>query len=85
MDTATEMGWATLTNGELIGAAERNGYDLIITTDQNLKYQQNIPQRKLGIIVLKTTSWPRIRNATSQVVSKILSLPPSGYVEIEFD
>lgn len=85
VDTASEMGWVTLTNGELIAAAEQRGFDAIITTDQNLKYQQNLTQRKLSIIVLKTTSWPRIRNSISEIISGVNSLPSSGYLEIEFD
>jgi len=79
------MGWATLTNGELIAAAEGAGFDAMITTDQNLKYQQNLTRKNLGIIVLKTTSWPRIRTSISQIISGVNSLPSSGYLEIEFD
>lgn len=85
VDTASEMGWATLTNGELIAAAEEAGFDAMITTDQNLKYQQNLTRKNLGIIVLKTTSWPRIRTSISQIISGVNSLPSSGYLEIEFD
>ena len=85
VDTASEMGWPALTNGELIAAAEQAGFHVMITTDQNLKYQQNLSQRKLGIIVLKTTSWPRIRNSISQITTGVNSLPSSGFLEIEFD
>jgi len=85
VDTAAELGWSTLTNGNLISAAEREGFDVIITTDQNLKYQQNLADRKIGVVVLKTTSWPRIRNSASSVLAAVQSLQPSGYIEIEFD
>jgi len=85
VDTASEMGWSSLTNGELISAAEKNGFDAMITTDQSLKYQQNLSQRKLGIIVLKTTSWPRIRSGISRITKGVNSIPSSGYLEIEFD
>lgn len=85
VDTAAELGWSTLTNGNLISAAEREGFDVIITTDQSLKYQQNLADRKIGVVVLKTTSWPRIRNSASRVLAAVQSIPSSGYLEIEFD
>jgi predicted nuclease of predicted toxin-antitoxin system len=62
IDTAFENGWEKLTNGDLIQQAENADYSCMITTDQNLKYQQNLSQRGIAILVLKTTSWPRIRN-----------------------
>lgn len=62
VDTAAEKDWSRLTNGTLIESAERDGYDTLITTDQNFRYQQNLKHRKIAVVVLKTTSWPRIRN-----------------------
>jgi hypothetical protein len=61
VETAAELGWSELGNGELIAAAEEAGFDLMITTDQNLRYQQNLAERRIGIVVLMTTSWPRIQ------------------------
>jgi hypothetical protein len=55
--TAFEMGWSSLSNGELLKRAE-DLFDLIITTDQQLRYQQNLSERKLGVLVLLSTSWP---------------------------
>jgi len=59
--TAFEQGWSDLENGGLIQVAETNGFDALVTTDQNLKYQQNLRGRKLAILVLPTTSWPKIQ------------------------
>ena len=56
VDTAFERGWSGLKNGELLDAAERDGYGLLITTDQNLKHQQHLAGRQLAIIVLLSTS-----------------------------
>ena len=84
VDTAAEMGWSTLTNGELIAAAEQHGFDVMITTDQNLKYQQNLVRRNLAIVVLMTTSWPRIRGSVSKITEGLQSLKPAGYLELEF-
>jgi len=61
VDTAYERGWAGLGNSELLQAVEEADYDLLVTTDQNLKYQQNLRGRKLAVLVLLSTSWPRMR------------------------
>ena len=56
MATAYELGWSTVTNGELIQLVEQEGYELLITTDTNLRYQQNLRNRSITILVLTTTS-----------------------------
>jgi hypothetical protein len=61
VSTAYECGWSTLKNGELLAAAETQGFDVLVTTDKNLRYQQNLASRSIAILVLGTTSWPRIR------------------------
>jgi predicted nuclease of predicted toxin-antitoxin system len=61
VDTAYELGWSDFTNGDLLAIAEQNGYELLITTDQNLRYQQNLARRQIAVVVLLSTSWPRIR------------------------
>jgi hypothetical protein len=57
VQTVFELGWSNLANGALLTAAEKP-FDLLITTDQQLRYQQNLGGRTLGILVLMTTSWP---------------------------
>jgi hypothetical protein len=61
--TAYERGWSTLKNGELLAIAEEQEFDVLITTDTNLRYQQNLVSRRIAIVVLGTTSWPRIKSA----------------------
>ncbi len=61
VSTAYELGWLTLKNGELLKEAEEAGFEVFVTTDLNLKYQQNFNSRSIAIIALNTTSWPRIR------------------------
>ena len=82
VDTAAEMGWSELGNGELLAMAEEAGFDILITTDQNLHYQQNLAQRRIGIIVLMSTSWPRIQQKVPDVVAAVNDLPQGGYVEV---
>lgn len=64
--TAHEKGWSTLSNGELLAKAEAE-FDLLITTDRNLRHQQNLAARKLAVVVLPTTSWPRLRAVAPQI------------------
>lgn len=65
VSTAHELGWGNLKNGELLQQAEEDGFEVLVTTDQNLRYQQNLTGRKIAVVVLTTTSWPRIQKAIS--------------------
>lgn len=58
IDTAAEKGWAELSNGDLLDVAEREDYELLITCDQSLRYQQNLRRRPMAIIVLRSTGGP---------------------------
>ena len=59
VETAFERGWSTLVNGELLSAAEAAGFDVLVTTDMNLRYQQDLASRRIAIVLLTSTSWPR--------------------------
>jgi predicted nuclease of predicted toxin-antitoxin system len=83
--TAHELGWSTLENGALIAAAESAGYQVLITTDRNLKYQQNLSARSLAIVVLMSTSWPRIRRSLPRVVAAVDASASGTYVEVAID
>ena len=80
--TAYEQGWSNLSNGDLLAAAEKAGYDLLITTVQNLRYQQNLSERQLAIVVLLSTSWPRIRLHVEEVRIIVDTITVGGYTEI---
>lgn len=80
--TAYEAGWSTLRNGQLLDAAERDGFDLLITTDQNLRYQQNLNRRHLAILVLGTTSWPRIQQHIDTIREHIAQVTAGSYQEV---
>ena len=82
--SAFEKGWSELENGELLAAAEAEGFDALITTDQNLRYQQNLSGRKIAVIVLLTTNWPRIEKNISLVVDAIANISDGNYLEISF-
>jgi hypothetical protein len=82
VETANERGWSELQNGDLIAAAEAAGFEVFITTDRNLKHQQNLASRHLAIVVLLTTSWPRIRQALPAVVEAVDAATPGTYREV---
>lgn len=72
--TVYERGWNALKNGQLISTAELDGFEALITTDQNLKYQQNLSTRKIAIAVLLSTSWPRIQKHLTEVRALLMVL-----------
>jgi hypothetical protein len=58
VDEARLHGWEELANGELIEAAEQSGFELLLTTDKNIRYQQNLSSRSISIVVLGNSQWP---------------------------
>ena len=78
ISTAYEQGWATLSNGALLDAAEQAGYDVLIMTDQNLRYQQNLAGRQLALVVLLSTSWPRIRSHVAAIQAVLDTIVPGA-------
>jgi hypothetical protein len=83
--TVFEKGWDRLTNGDVLTAAILNGYEILISTDQNLQHQQDLRHVRLGIVVLMTTSWPRISRNTSAVATAIHRVQTGGIVEVQFE
>jgi hypothetical protein len=82
VQTVFELGWSALSNGELLSRAEAAGYLGFVTTDQTLKYQQQLPSRRIAIAVLLTTSWPRIERHKAAVVAQLDKLSAGSYIEI---
>ena len=82
VDTAYERGWSELSNGDLLTLAERENYELLITTDRNLRYQQNLAARQIAIVVLMSTSWPRITQQTERIRAIVDAVQTGDYQEI---
>ncbi len=85
IDTAYERGWAELTNGELLAMTEQENYELLITTDRNLRYQQNLASRQIAIVVLLSTSWPRIKQQSGRIQAVVDAIRPGDYQEIPIE
>ncbi|MGH8661630.1 MAG: DUF5615 family PIN-like protein [Burkholderiales bacterium] len=81
VETAFELGWSRLTNGELFAAAEGR-FDALVTTDKNLRQQQSLAGRELAVLVLPTTSWPQLRAQVAGIVSALASVKPGEYLEL---
>lgn len=80
--TAFRMGWSNLNNGALLKAAEEAGLMVFVTTDQNLRYQQNLKERRIAIVVLPTTRWPEIKPHAEKISGVLKELKPGDYREL---
>ncbi len=82
--TFIEMEWhPQLENGELLKAAEAAGFDVMVTSDQNIAYQQNLSGRKLALVVLGSNIWPIVREYAAAITTKVDAASPGGYDFIE--
>lgn len=80
---AEQLGWHRLANGLLIARAEAAGYELLISADQTIQYQQNLAGREIAIIVLMKNDWSLIRQHVDDINAAIDGIQPGSYVEIE--
>lgn len=85
VSTAYERGWSTLKNGDLLDAAEKERFEVLVTTDKNLKHQQNLGARRIAVVVLTSTSWPRIRRKATTISHAVSEANPGSYAEIGID
>ena len=83
VSTAADQGWATLRNGDLLMVAEEAGFDLLLTTDKNIRYQQNLAARKIAIVVLGHQQWPQLRLHVQRVMEALQAATPGSYTEVE--
>jgi len=80
--TAYERGWSELRNGTLLDRAEAEGFEVLVTTDQSLRHQQNLAGRRLAVVVLMSTSWPRIEAWADRVAAAVDAIAPGACVEV---
>ncbi len=80
---ARAQGWATLTNGDLLDAGEAAGFDVLLTTDQNIRYQQNLAHRKIALVVLTKARWNVVKNHLSEIAAAVDAATPGSYAEVE--
>ena len=80
---ARARGWAELENGDLLREAEAAGFEVLVTTDKNLSYQQNLKGRKIAIVVLGLGRWSLIRHHVSEVVAAVNAATLGSFAEVE--
>jgi hypothetical protein len=80
---AIERGWERLANGALLDAAEAAGFDLLVTADKNIYYQQNLTGRKISIVVLGNAQWPALRPYVERVVTAVDAATPGSFTKVE--
>jgi hypothetical protein len=80
---AKDRGWDTLSNGELLEAAERAGFDVVVTADKNMRYQQNLEGRRIALVVLGTPQWPIVKLHLQKIAAAVNAATAGSYIEVE--
>ncbi len=80
---AQAQGWDRLRNGELLDAAGHNGFDVLLTTDKNMRHQQNLAGRRIAVVVLSHSRWPIVRKYLPQIAEAVNNSTPGSYFEVE--
>lgn len=80
--TAAQEGWSQLQNGDLLNAAEAAGFDALLTTDKNMRYQQNLTGRKIAVILIGKQQWPELHAYVELVVAAVNAAVPGTYTEV---
>ena len=82
-DHASDLGWGDFPNGEFVAVADAAGYDVLLTADRNLRYQQNLASRRIGLVVTSTNLWPELRAGAEHFVDAIGRAGPGAYAEVQ--
>ncbi len=83
VEEARLHGWEELKNGDLIAAAEAAGFEVLLTTDKNIRYQQNLGIRRIALVVLGHSQWPMVNRVTQAIAAVVNAAEPGSYVEVE--
>ncbi|HEY3743344.1 MAG TPA: hypothetical protein VGL53_26035 [Bryobacteraceae bacterium] len=80
---AIQQGWEQISNGELLGLAEEAGFELLLTTDKNLRYQQNLTNRRIAIVVLGNSNWRDVRPRLDSIAAAVNAATVGSFTEVE--
>lgn len=78
-----ELGWQGLENGALLDAAEGAGFDLLLTCDRNIRYQQNFTGRKLALVILSSNHWPTLRRVAARIATAVDFIQTGQIVKVD--
>ena len=82
--TAFEAGWSEISNGDLLEKAEKE-FNVLVTTDKQLKYQQDLANRRIAILILPYASWIRLRTQAEKIAKAVTAMQPGRYEELQLD
>jgi hypothetical protein len=80
---AKTRGWDKVSNGNLLAEAEGAGFDLPLTADKNMRYQQNLKGRRIALVVLSSPQWPVVRLHLDRIAAAVNAATPGSYTEVE--
>jgi hypothetical protein len=81
--SAMERGWDRISNGELLQLAESAGFEILLTTDKRIRYQQNLVNRKIAIVVLGNSTWRMVRLYGDRVALAVSQATAGSYSEVD--
>ncbi len=76
------QGWDRLANGDLLDAAEAAGFDLLLSTDKNIRYQQNLSGRRIALVVLSNARRPDVHRSIDRVIAAVNAATPGSYTKV---
>jgi len=82
VEEARSRGWEEISNGELIDAAEQAGFEVMVTTDKNIRYQQNLKGRKIALVVLEHSQWPMVKMVAENIAAVVNAAQPGSYADV---
>ena len=82
VQTTDQRGWGTLSNGDLLSAAEQAGFQVMITADLNIRYQQNLSARVIALVVLSTNAWPVVVGSAAAILRAVGQAESGSYQEV---
>jgi len=83
VETAAQRGWDKLKNGDLLEAAEEAGFEVLVTPDKNIRYQQNLGIRRIALVVLGNSQWPVLCQNVERVILAVNAAQPGGYIVVD--
>ena len=81
--TVRYKGWAGLKNGELLKTAEDNGFEVFITGDQTLSFEQNLTARRVAVVVLSSIDWHILKENLSPILAALGTAAPGSFQEVK--
>lgn len=80
-----DFGWGTLKNGQLLKAAEKEGFDLLLTCDKSMKKHERVSGRKIAVLEFEPQPWRRLQHCIAYLKEAIERIKPGEYKQIDLE